>query len=340
MLKLSAPDCIAPAVTRTRNFLFRPFNFWTFVKLSLVAAIAEQVSFSGNTSIPTHGVNSIPSITSIHDPSVSTIIWIVAIVLILTIPLALFIMYLVTRLQFAFFHCLAHGVKFIRPAWQRYKSQAWRFFLLRIVIGLVVGLVCLLIAAPFAWSIYKSTQNSSIGPWDILAIAVPIILIAIPLAIFLYLVEITLRDFLLPHIAIEDLSVREAWHAVKQRITAEKGQFALYAFFRAILPFFTMMFVGFIALIPLGIVAVGSWAAAEGLNSILDTTILAQHVLAIFIDIIFGLLVVAVWLLLAIFLAGPIATWIRAYALYFYGGRYQRLGNILSPPQPPAFNPE
>jgi len=47
----------------------------------------------------------------------------------------------------------------------------------------------------------------------------------------------------------------------------------------------------------------------------------------VLIGIVFGLLV-------AFSLGGPIATWIRNYALLFYGGRYQALGDILFPPPP------
>jgi hypothetical protein len=40
-------------------------------------------------------------------------------------------------------------------------------------------------------------------------------------------------------------------------------------------------------------------------------------------------------LLLSICLGGPIATATREFALAFYGGRYQALGNALYPPPPP-----
>jgi hypothetical protein len=36
---------------------------------------------------------------------------------------------------------------------------------------------------------------------------------------------------------------------------------------------------------------------------------------------------------------GPVATWIRTYALMFYGGRYQALGDALYPPVLQSPNP-
>ena len=40
-------------------------------------------------------------------------------------------------------------------------------------------------------------------------------------------------------------------------------------------------------------------------------------------------------LLASVCLGGPLSTGIREYALMFYGGRYQALGDILSPPPAP-----
>ena len=62
---------------------------------------------------------------------------------------------------------------------------------------------------------------------------VPIILLLVVAGIAL---DIILRDFMLPHYALEDASAGEAWSSVWARITAEKGQFFAYALLRLILP--------------------------------------------------------------------------------------------------------
>jgi len=40
--------------------------------------------------------------------------------------------------------------------------------------------------------------------------------------------------------------------------------------------------------------------------------------------------------LAGICLGGPVSTGLREYALMFYGGRYQALGDVLYPPAAPA----
>jgi hypothetical protein len=58
----------------------------------------------------------------------------------------------------------------------------------------------------------------------------------------------------------------------------------------------------------------------------------------IFIEAVLGLIFFALALFLTICLGGPLSIAVRNYALVFYGGRYQVLGNILYPP-PPAPTP-
>jgi len=52
------------------------------------------------------------------------------------------------------------------------------------------------------------------------------------------------------------------------------------------------------------------------------------------IEALLGVIAVGVAAVVFIALGGPISTAVRQYALLFYGGRYQPLGNILWPPPP------
>ena len=63
--------------------------------------------------------------------------------------LCFWLFYLITRLRFAFFHCLIHNIKEIRPGWHIYREPATRFFWLNFVVGLCFLLLLALIAIPF-----------------------------------------------------------------------------------------------------------------------------------------------------------------------------------------------
>jgi hypothetical protein len=87
--------------------------------------------------------------------------------------------------------------------------------------------------------------------------------------------------------------------------------------------------------IPL-LVIFGILAISEiGFNAALANATGMTRIFLIALEAIVGLFTFVIGLFVAISLGGPIATWIRNYALIFYGGRYQALGEILVPPAPP-----
>src|ERR1700758_4492378 len=55
MHAMSAADAISPAVLRTKDFLFRPFNWGTFLKLGLVALLTEGLGSNFNSSSRSKG---------------------------------------------------------------------------------------------------------------------------------------------------------------------------------------------------------------------------------------------------------------------------------------------
>src|SRR5579863_3186756 len=104
MRAISAVDAISLAVQRTKQFLFRPFSWGTYLKLGLVAIITEGIgsnSRSSSHSGPTSGNG-----TGFNPPFNFHPVWIAAIVaaILLAILLSILVFYLVTRLRFAFFN--------------------------------------------------------------------------------------------------------------------------------------------------------------------------------------------------------------------------------------------
>jgi hypothetical protein len=55
-------------------------------------------------------------------------------------------------------------------------------------------------------------------------------------------------------------------------------------------------------------------------------------ILGFFLKFIVGLIAFAIAVFVAICLQGPVSTWVRQFALLFYGGRYPALGDLLYPP--------
>jgi len=366
MQAVSAADSVSLAIQRTRDLLFRPFRWGTYLKLGLVALLTEGVgsNFRSSTSHRIPSIHKTITYATFHSataqitpiqitpiqaapiqaaPIQITPIQVAAIVAaaLLAIVLTLVICYLITRLRFAFFHCLIHNTKEIRPGWRLYRAQAARFFRLNVVVGLCFLLMTALVALPFVAGFWRLAHETHAGGPPDLLMVLPLVLPLIPAILVLLLTgivaDLILRDFMLPHFALENASSGQAWFLVRARIKAEKRQFFVYALLRLILPVIATIGAFIVLMIP-GLFLAGAVAAAEyAVHSAFAGATGTAAVTRILLEIFFGLLAFAFMLLASICLGGPLSTGIREYALLFYGGRYRALGDALYPPPPPTF---
>lgn len=340
MRAISSVDAISPAVERTRALLFRPFKWGTFLKLGLVALITEGLGSNIRSSSSSHnqGGYSGSTLPSLHDIQPLWIAEGVAVVLVVCV-IAVAIFYLITRLRFAFFHCLVHNTREIRPGWELYKEQASRFFWLNIAVGFCFLLLVGLIAIPFVMGFWRVFHDLPRGASPDFMMLVGLILPLLPIVFLLVVVgialDIVLRDWMLPHIALEDASAGEAWSSVWARIKAEKGQFFGYAVLRLILPIIAGIAIFLVLLIP-GLVLAGAVAGAElGIHSAFANSTGSASVAGIMLQVFIGLVAFGFFVLASICLGGPLSTATREYAIVFYGGRYPVLGDLLYPPALP-----
>ena len=336
MRPISAVDSVSPAIQRTREFLFRPFQWGTYLKLGLVAIVTEGI---GNNPRPSthgghpaeHGPTGIPPFHLAPE-------WIAVIVAaaLLALVLSLVVFYLITRLRFAFFHCLIHNTKEIRPGWRLYRAQAARFFWLNVVVGLCFVLLVVMLAIPFLallWRVVEGTQQA--GHLEI-GLMLAFVLLLIPIILLLILTgivtDLILRDGMLPHYALDDATAGQAWSQVRARIKAEKRQFFVYALLRVILPTIAMIGLFFVLLLP-GLGLAAALAAVEfGVHSMFAGATGASALVGVLLQVFFGVIAFGFALVASICLGGPLGTGTREYALIFYGGRYKALGDILYPP--------
>jgi len=257
-----------------------------------------------------------------------------ALALVAVILLAVF--YLITRLRFAFFHCLVHNVKEIRPGWGFYREQATRFFWMNVVVGFCYLLGVVLISLPFVSGFVRLFHESQQGGHFDIGLMLSLVLPLIPIIFLLVLagiaLDVILRDWMLPHYALENATAGEAWFQVRARIAAEKRQFFVYALLRLVLPVIAMVVLFMVLLLP-GLALAGSLAAVEfGLHSAFADAAGASALVGKLLEVFFAVLAFGFTVLGSICLGGPLSTGIREYALVFYGGRYQALGDALYPP--------
>ncbi|HUB51349.1 MAG TPA: hypothetical protein VL986_04335 [Terracidiphilus sp.] len=328
MQVLSATQAISPAVARTRDLLFRPFQWGTFLKLCAVAVFTEGASGNFNNHSGTSHSHALSSHAMTQfNPALIPVIAVFALAL---VALAVILFYLVVRLRFALFECLIHQSRLLAPGWHKYRDQAYRFFLLSIAIGFVFVAAMVVTFLPFIkqfWHLYRQGHMDGQFPsGEMLAIVLQIVPLFLVFALAGVCVDVVMRDFMLPHYALENTSAGQAWIAVYDRFTREPGAFLFYALLRIVLPFFAIVALTIALIIPgiivfggLGIMMAGLHAAASG-------------PITWFLIAVIGLIMLALAAFVAICVGGPLSIAIRNYALMFYGGRYQALASILFPP--------
>ncbi len=342
MQALSAADAISPAIRRTGTFLFRQFRLGTFLKLSLVAVITE--GFGGNFHSSAGHAHHNPTYPSGHasaavfssfQPTPRLLVALLVGALVVAV-VGFVIAYLVTRLRFAYFHCLVYNTRQIAPGWRLYGQQAWRFFWMNIAVGICFLLAVVLALLPFAAGIWRLVRETPPGGHPdlglILSVVLPLIPIILLAVIAAIAIDVVLRDWMLPHYALENATAGQAWAAVWENFQDDAGQFILYAVLRIIMPIAAMiglfiamvipaiLFAGFVAVLEVAVHA--AFASATG----------GAAVGGIVLQVLIGVVALALAVLASLFIGGPLSTGIREYALLFYGGRYQRLGDILAPP--------
>jgi len=334
MLALSAADSVSLAIHRTREFLFRPFSWGTYLKLGLVAIITEDSAYNSGSS---HGGGERSHTGPVLPPSMDiTAVKVAAIVaaILLTAFIAMWLFYLLTRLRFAFFHCLVYNTKEIRPGWRLYREPATRFFWFNMAAGLCFLLVIAVLSLPFIvglWRLFREMQQT--GHTDIallLSVVLPMIPLIVLLALAAITIDVVLRDWIMPHFAIDDATAGEAWRAVWARIKAEKRQFLVYTLLRVALPVVAIAVLFTVLLIP-GLIVAGSIAAlVYAIHSAFASSTGGAAEAGLLVQTFFGSVGFLLMVLLAICLGAPVSTGLREYALMFYGGRYPALGDILT----------
>ncbi len=341
MRAISAADAVSPAIQRTKEFLFKPFRWGTYLKLGLVAIITEGLG-SNFQSSSHHTQPSSGHGPMVYSPSQIPPQWIAAIVAIVLVAIvvSLVVFYLVTRLRFSFFHCLVHNTREIRPGWYLYGDKATRFFWFNLAVGFCFLLLMALISLPFIGGFLRLIRETPPGSHPDIGLLLSLVLPLIPVIFLLVLVgiaaDVVLRDWMLPHFALDDASAGEAWTRVWAAITAEKRQFAVYALLRLILPTIAIIALFVVLIIP-GRLLGGSLAAVEFvMHAAFADASGATALTGILLEGFFGLLAFGLALLVSICLGGPVSTAVREYALLFYGGRYPALGNLLDQPLLPG----
>jgi hypothetical protein len=335
MRPLSASEAISPALDRTRDLLARPFRWQTFFKIAAVAFFAE-VGGGSSFNLPSRG-------GGVHGLPPALIAFVVAFAIVIgliSLVVGLVLFYVGSRLQLVLVELVATRQTMVAPVWRRVSQTIWRWMGLKLLYFFAILMLFALVAMPFILSAIRSHALPSFDFTQLHAVHIFLLVVAaLILLVTAFAGYVLLRDFALPHIALEDVSIAEALRRVRYMIADEPGAIALFLLLRflllivfAIVAEIGIAIVAVISLIPFAMVGGGLWVALHHAGTAGTITLIGSAIV--------GALIFLCWLFfLGISGLGAVYTFSQAYSLYFLGGRYALVGNLLerSTP-PPAFS--
>jgi hypothetical protein len=333
---LSAAEAITPAIDHAKS-VFRPFSLRTFVKLGLVALLAEMsVQFifppTGNFASRSNSRSGAVS-WSINQHAVIAL----AVVAVLFLLIGICLLYFGSRMQFVLMDLVAYRTTVVGPSWRRHGPKTWPWIGLKVATFLLAFLVIGAVAAWPLMHLIRSMPAKTGQPPNVAFFGNFLFLFAMiaGMVVVLMLCLWFLRDLVLPFLVFENATIREGVSRAVELIRCEPGSVFLYFLMKFVLTLVAaiaaelcIVAAAIMVAIPVGLIGGGLW-------------ILLRHAGpfgTVFLYTSFGLLgmIFFACLMLAIVcIVGAILIFYQAYALYFVGGRVSALGDLLEPPPPP-----
>lgn len=341
-LPTSAIDAISPAFQHTKEQLFQPFKAGQWLKLAFVGLLAGELTtgscgnFNTNFQVPRRPNHFLsPAFPKIDPVLLGSL---VALLLVLGFLFWIVMVYLNSVARFVLFDSVIERNCQFRTGWKRRQQPGLRYFLWQIVFGFVVfGGFTILIGVPAALAFaagWLSKPKEHLAPLILFGTAVFFALLAFIIA--LAAVHVFTKDFVIPQMAIENVSAFQAWGRLLPMLSAEKGSYLGYVLMKMVMALGVGIALGIITVIVVlvTLIPIGGLSAlfilagkAAGLSWNLYTITVAAVV---------GCVLLAMILYSISLISVPAMVFFPAYSIYFFASRYPALGALLhqTPPLP------
>ena len=359
MNRLSAIDAIGPAFSRVGTMLFKPFRLGTWIKMGFIGLLGGGLVTFSNMNfhapmVPPRGSHGdFPSdplyeiqraIRAIHLADYfHTYFHIIVAVLAAIVVTSLIFLYLFCRFRFVLFDSVISSQPTVKRGWRQYASQANRYFGFWLAFRIVTFASMVLIIGVPLWHAYKSgvfSGDDSIA--SLFRILASIALSAVAAAAVFAIISTLMKDFIMPIMALDDLLLGDAWSALWRVIASEPGAWLGYLGMKVVLAVgaaIALGIAGFIAMLP-ALVIIGIPVSVLVVPGVFALKAGATAG-AIILFVLAGALAITGLFCLYMMLIAPLTVFFPAYAFYFFGGRYPKLGALLWPqPVPPAPVPQ
>ena len=239
--QISVVEPIGAAIEKTKQILFRPFNISKWFAIGLCAWLAtlgsggrSNLNF-GNWGSHDQSPDFQQEIHNVKEAvleNLPIVIGVGALVILVILVLSLVFMWLKSRGQFMFFHCVSRDKGEVVKPWKQYAQQANSLFLFRLVLGLAGVAVSILFIVPLV-AIGFSFAKTGIAGFALANLVWGFLLIfcIIMVALTLSGIRLLTDDFVVPIMSLRRCSVTEGWKEFWRLLMSNKGSFTVYLLF-------------------------------------------------------------------------------------------------------------
>lgn len=351
----SAIDAINPAFDHVRAQLLRRFRFGQWVRLAVVGVLAGEMGSSGscNTNVnfpggkfpwPVHP-HSMPNTTNAFLPQQwmgHPVLFGSGIAILIAIGLALLVLmiYVSSVMRFILFDSIVAKECHIRAGWVRRKVPGFRLFVWQILFMVTTwAAMLMLIGGPvaYAWALgWFVHPGEHILRLVLAGLALFAVLFVVATAAVV--IHVMTKDFVVPQMALEDISAFEGWRRLWLWLKHDASGYAGYIGMKIVLAIGATIAFAIVAGVALLIILIPMGGA--GLVAVLSAKAAGWtwnfHTIAL--AVIIGVIALAILLFVAAMISVPIVVFFPAYSIYFFAPRYAQLAALLWP-APPSLPP-
>ncbi len=244
--RISVIDPIHPAFQRVGLILFRPFDIgkWFIIGFGAwLASLGEGGGgFGGHFGGPGGGFNDASgeplSFRDVVQDALSWLGenagWLIPVAIALAVVAAtvwIVFLWLSSRGEFMFLHCVAHNVAEVALPWKAYSGLANSLWIFRAILFLISTPLFLGIVGAFLWVGVRAALAEQLAPGSIVLLSVLILFFILAL-IVLAIVNLFALDFVVPLMLRRSLSCLEAWKHLGSLLTGYPAAFLLYILFQ------------------------------------------------------------------------------------------------------------
>jgi len=338
----SAADVIKPAFEHMKQQLFQPFRLGQWVKIALVGLLAGEITGGGGAGFQIPGRLRVPNRPDqflAQAVPANALLWAIGIALLVVIGIivVLVLLYVSSMMRFVLFDSVVNKVSHVRRYWRQRRQQGFRYFLFQLLFAVTVLLVMGILigsaaAVGFAFGWFRNPREHLL-PLILGGIIVFLLFAAIVIAAAV--VAVLTKDFVVPQMALEDVSVGVGWGRLWSMLKAEKIGYLAYIGIKILLSILNTIVMGIIALavalvllIPAALIAVIVILAGKAIG-------LTWNAVTIAIAIVAGCLVLLALIFGIVVCSAPSVVFFPAYSIYFLAERYPALHRLIYPPPAP-----